>query len=308
MGFFDLHCDTLYRAITENGSIFKNDYHLSVNRGLRFSPWMQCFAVWIPDEVRGEQAINLVNRAYDLLKKETALHEDKLIQCKSKEDILKSIDSNKCSAIFTIEGGGSLGGQLESLDKFKSMGVRMITLTWNGACEIGDGVEVSQSKGFTSFGKSVIKRMEELDIVVDVSHASDKLFFDVAEESAKPIVASHSNSRTICRHKRNLTDEQFKFIRDSGGIVGLNFSDKFLNNDPEKSSIEDIFLNAEYFLSLGGNKTVCIGSDFDGTDMPKGVCGIESIEDIAECFLKHNYSEELVNDILFKNAYNFFVK
>lgn len=308
MGFFDLHCDTLYRALQSNGSIYENDYHLSIKRGNKLLPWIQCFAIFIPDKLRKNKALTLVKDAYKLLINEIKDNQEQIYFCKTKDDIVKSKELKKCGVIFTIEGGGALGGNIENLDLFKNMGVKVITLTWNGRCEIGDGIEVFNSKGITDFGRLAIKKMEELDIVVDISHASEKLFFDVAAIASKPIIATHSNSKTICKHKRNLTDEQFKIIKSLGGIVGLNFSNKFLNNDPQSSTIEDIILNAEYFLSLGGEKNICIGSDFDGTDMPKGISGIESIVDVAECFLKHNYKESLVNDILFQNAYNFFAK
>lgn len=308
MRFFDLHCDTLYKALIENSSIYKNNYQLSVKRGARFSPWFQCFAIWIPDEIRGQKALDLVISAHKLLEKEIQLHSDEMIQCKTTEEFPSFINEKTCNVIFTIEGGAALAGDLENLDLFKEMGVKVITLTWNNSCEIGDGVGVLESKGLTAFGRSTIEKMEKLGIIVDVSHSSDKLFFDVASVATKPIIATHSNSRSICNHKRNLTDEQFKVIKDMGGIVGINFSSSFLNNNAHQASIKDILSHTEYFLSLGGEKVVAMGSDFDGTDMPGDIKGIESIEDIAECFLSHNYSEQLVNDILFKNAYDFFTR
>lgn len=308
MKFFDLHCDTLYKALMSNSSIYENDYQLSIKRGLRFSPWFQCFAIWIPDDMRGQKALDLVIKARKLIEKEMQLHSDKISQCKANEEFTALVNKKTCNVIFTIEGGAALAGNLENLDLFKEMGVKVITLTWNNSCEIGDGVGVLESHGLTDFGRLAVKKMEKLDIIVDVSHASDKLFFDVVSIATKPIIATHSNSRSICNHKRNLSDEQFKIIKDMGGIVGINFSSSFLNNDTRKASIKDILLHTEHFLSLGGEKTVAMGSDFDGTDMPDDIYGIEAIEDIAEYFLSHNYSEQLVNNILFENAYNFFTR
>ncbi len=304
MKFFDLHCDTLYKAFTENGSIYDNNYNLSLKRGLKNSPWFQCFAIWIPDEYRGEKAVSLVNNSYNLLKKEIKNHEGVILQCKNKDDFLRTKEDNKCGVVFTIEGGGALGSNLDNLKIFKNLGVKMITLTWNGSCEIGDGSGVKNGKGLTKFGIDVIKEMNNLDIVIDLSHASDKLFYDVLNVSNKPVVATHSNSRKICNHRRNITDEQFKLIRECGGLVGLNFCKDFLSeHNPSKY---DIIKHTEHFLSLGGEKTICIGSDFDGADFPDGITGIESIESLAENFLRCNYSENLVEDIFFNNAYKFF--
>lgn len=182
----------------------------------------------------------------------------------------------------------------------------MITLTWNGENSLGSSVKAERDSGLTPLGKDVIREMNRLGIVVDVSHGSDKLFYEAAQISTTPIAASHSNSRKITDNPRNITDEQFKIICQKGGVVGLNFCRSFLNNNPEKAVIEDILRHTEHFLSLGGENHLCIGADFDGTDMPKGIAGIESMENLYELFLKHNYSERLASKLFFENAYNFF--
>ena len=182
----------------------------------------------------------------------------------------------------------------------------MMTLTWNSHNPIGDGADVENPKGITDFGKKVVSEMEKWGIVVDISHASDKLFYDVAEIVKKPFVASHSNSRTIANHRRNLTDEEFSIIKSIGGIVGLNFHNAFLNTDPDKTSMYDLLKHTEHFLSLGGEDVVCIGSDFDGGILPKDIKGSTSIDKIYELFLRHNYKEALINKIFYENALNFY--
>ena len=182
-----------------------------------------------------------------------------------------------------------------------------MTLTWNGSCEIGDGALVKHPSGLTEFGRQVVRNMEEYKMAVDISHASDPLFYEVAEMATRPLVASHSNSRAVCSHPRNLTDEQFGMIRDSGGLVGLNFYPAFLENSGEASYLS-VLKHAEHFLSLGGEETLSIGSDFDGADMPNGIRGIQDIGILYEAFLKHGYKEDIVKAIFFENAYKFFLR
>ena len=305
MKLFDLHCDTLYEALNKNKSMVHNDLHISLSRGNKYETWAQCFAIWIPDDVRKEGALNLFKRAYNKIVKESLCGE-KMKICNSEEDFQSAVEENKCAAIFTVEGGAVVAGDIQNLDYLKRSGVRMITVTWNGKCEFGDGAGVENPAGITSFGKTAVKKMNDLDIIIDVSHASDPLFYDIAQLTRKPIVASHSNSRTVCGHKRNLTDEQFKIIKSQGGLVGINFSRDFLNEKKE-ASMYDIIRNAEYFLGLGGEDTVCLGSDFDGTDIPKDMTGVESMEQLYNLFLRQNYSQSLVDNIFFNNAYKFFM-
>lgn len=307
MCFFDLHCDTPYRMFNENASLNKNDIHVSLLKGLRYSPWIQCFAIWIPDDVRGKNAIKLFDKIYNNLKLEIETNKNFITLCKDRNDIKIVPQLNKCGAILTIEGGAAIAGNIKMLDYFKACGVKIITLTWNGSCEIGDGILVKEAKGLTEFGKKAIQRMEDLDIIVDISHASEKLFYDVVEIAKKPIIATHSNSRSICSNPRNLTDRQFKVIKNLKGLVGINFCKNFLNKSG-KADFSDILKHIEYFLSLDGEDVICIGSDFDGADMPEDISGIESMSNLYEYLLKRNYREVLVNKIFFDNAYNFFLK
>lgn len=199
--------------------------------------------------------------------------------------------SETFSPVLTVEGGAVLGGKLANLEKLADRGVKMMTLTWNGENELGGGADTAL--GLTPFGREALKEMERLSIVADVSHASDALFYDVAEIAEKPIVASHSNARAVCPHRRNLTDRQFQILRDKGGLVGLNFCVHFLRED-SNAHFEDLLRHADHFWSLGGETTLCLGSDYDGTDVPPELDGIEKMQDLYELFLKHNYKESLV--------------
>lgn len=306
MKYFDLHCDTISNCYNVKKPLFDNDMQISLLRGNQYAPWFQCFAVWIPDEKRGKIATEYFDAVLQKLEYEIKLNADKIMLCKTAGDFELALKQKKIGAILTVEGGAAIGGNLERLQYMADCGVKVMTLTWNSSCEIGDGAGVELSKGLTDFGKLAIKEMERLHIVVDVSHASDKLFIDVADITTKPFIATHSNSRTICNHRRNLTDEQFNVIKERGGLVGINFVPEFLN-DSGKARADDILRHIEHFSSLGGEHCIAIGSDFDGTELPDGITGVESVKDIAGLMLHHNYNETLVNSILFDNAYHFFV-
>ena len=191
----------------------KNRFHLDLKRGKRLDRWSQCFAVWIPDELRGKAAMTLFDGCCEKFRRELAPYR-----------------SETFSPVLTVEGGAVLGGKLANLEKLADRGVKMMTLTWNGENELGGGADTAL--GLTPFGREALKEMERLSIVADVSHASDALFYDVAEIAEKPIVASHSNARAVCPHRRNLTDRQFQILRDKGGLVGLNFCVHFCGRTP----------------------------------------------------------------------------
>lgn len=305
MKYFDLHCDTITECVKRNKGLLEGYYHVNLKKVETLESYVQCFAVFVSDSMPREEAFPFFEKCARWLNSECEKNSDKMVQLKNNGDLSK-LESKHTKAILTVENGAAISGNLDNLKKMTDLGVKMMTITWNGDNEIGTGAATSEKFGLTDFGKKAIKTMEELDIIVDVSHASDNLFFDVASLANKPFVASHSNSRKICPHRRNLTDEQFEEIKNKNGLVGLNFYKAFLNRDEEKASRVDIIRHAEHFLSLGGENILAMGSDFDGADMPKGITGIESINDLYNDFLKMNYSENLVKKIFYENAKTFF--
>lgn len=293
MHVFDLHCDTLFEAVTKKKSIRKNDLHISVCKGMDFDKWTQCFAVWIPDDMEHTEAMELFKTTVTVFQNELSpMHP------------YYGEFSGDYNAVLTVENGAILNGNLENVKLLKDNGVKILTLTWNAKNAIGGGADTND--GITEFGKNVVKELESQKIAVDVSHACERLFYDVAEISTRPFIATHSNSSKITPHRRNLTDEQFNIIKSAGGVVGINFYKAFLNSQEYKADKFDILRHTEHFLSLGGEDTVCLGTDFDGADMPCDIKGIESLPQIYEMFLKHNYSESVLEKIFYKNAYNFF--
>lgn len=304
MRYFDLHCDTLSECALRNLPLSNNSgLHLSLERGRGLSPWVQCFAAWIPDDCR--EPLAHFQKIAQRFRQELLDNPGRLCQCSSREELEQAAKAGLCGAIFTVEGGSVLEGRLENLELLCGYGVRMMTLTWNGANQIGGGA--LEPGGLTEFGRKVLHRMEEMRMLPDVSHASEALFWDVAEATKGPLVASHSNSQAVCRHPRNLTDRQFSEILRRDGLVGLNFYPAFLAESGQ-AGLEDILRHAEHFLELGGEKHLALGSDFDGADMPDGMEGIQSVEKLAEVFLRHGYSDELVDRIFYQNAQEFFGK
>lgn len=306
MHLFDLHCDTLYRSVMENKGLLKNDFQISLQKGKKFDSWVECFAVWISDDLTGQEASDFFDNAIRNFKEEQNLNSEYIKQIYNVNEYQKENSNGKCAAILTLEGSKALNGDLNKVSYMKECGVKAITLTWNGDCDIGSGCKVLNPVGLTQFGKDVISLMNEYSIIPDVSHASDKLFYDVVNFSKKPIIATHSNSRKICNNVRNLTDDQFKIIRSMNGIVGINFCKDFLNSN-DNANFLDIRKHVEHFLSLSGEKTLCIGSDFDGADMPECIKDIESILSLYDYFLDCGYERSLLDDIFFNNAYNFFM-
>lgn len=312
MKLFDMHCDTLYRAYTEKSTLFNDSFHISFNKAKNIHPYIQCLAVWIPDEYRGEAAWNLFCGCVEKLKEQ--LEDKDIIWCRTADDIRKTASEKKHGIILTVEGGAVLGGRLENIKILYDMGVRMMTLTWNGRNELGDGIMEETDSGLMNFGKAAVKEMERTGIIVDISHAGEKLFWDVAEIAEKPFVASHSNIRSITDHKRNLTDDQFRRLIDVGGLAGLNFCADFLDTKNNKtaqtdilhtSGMYDIIRHTEHMLSLGGEKIIGMGADFDGAELPEDIRGIESMEKLHELFV-HEFGQEMTDSVFFGNAYRFF--
>lgn len=303
MNFIDLHCDTLYKSVTENKPLDDRSMEVKKNPP-NIDKKLQCYAIWIPDNYSHEKAEKTVFFAHKKLSDECKRLNISLI--KENERILDKFKSKLNSAVFTIENSAALNSKLENIGIFAKLGVKIMTLTWNDSNIIGDGAGVINPTGITSFGKEVVYEMEKQGIVVDISHASDELFYDIAEISTRPFIATHSNSRSVTNNKRNLTDEQFELIIKQDGIVGLNFHRNFLSNNPSKADKYDILRHSDKFLSLGGENSICFGTDFDGCDLPQDLSGSENIYEIYEMFLRHNYKESLIRKIFFENALNFF--
>ncbi len=280
---FDAHCDTLCHTRDFGKKLFKNDCHLDIERMSAYKSYTQVFACFT-DPIYKTRAMD---RCLDLI------------------DIFHRFAPE--GAVLSLEGGEPITS-LAALRNLYRLGVRIIALTWNFSNHIASGAaETDESRGLTKFGRSVVGEMNRLGIFADVSHLNDKSFYDVAEATTLPILATHSNSRSVCRSKavcpveRNLTDEQFRVICGSGGCVGINFCPDFLN-ESGRAGIDDIVKHIERFMSLGGENHIGIGADFDGVDaLPDGIRGCEDLYKVFDRLLALNYTEEQVEKISHKN-------
>jgi len=294
MKIFDTHCDTAY-VIHRLGVAFDNDQtHITKNETKDFEMYEQMFALWSSNKRTGEEN-------WEHFHKTKAYYETEILPYKSDRFIPH----------LAIEGGALLDNDISRVDKLKEYGVRMMTLVWKDDCCIGGAHNTNN--GLTEFGKSVVNKMFEIGIVPDVSHASDKMIcetLEIAKKYNKPIYASHSNSRTVKNHTRNLTDEFYKEIAVSGGIAGISFCCEHLDYiDEKEADLTSIIRHIEHYLSIGGEEHVCLGCDFDGIKkLPKGITGASSLAALKEELVKINYNENLIDKIFYTNAHNFFQK
>ena len=195
----------------------------------------------------------------------------------------------------------------ENIYKVYEKGVRILTLTWNAQNEIASGA-FCENGGLTSFGKTVIKKMEKLKMVVDVSHLNRESFFDVAENTTLPFIASHSNPdivETNAGRKRNLTDEQIEIIKERNGLIGLNFYKEFLDVD-NKTGVDALKVHLDYLLNKGCENIIALGSDFDGCDLTDGITGLESMNSVYNSLINDGFSQEIVDSVFYNNAERFF--
>ena len=302
MKLFDLHCDTIGECYKNKLSLRHSGLHVSLDKAKNFESYTQVFAVWIPDELRGKSATDYFNNVCDYYYKELELNKDLIV---SFDDAKK--DDKRVKAILAIEGGAALAGDIENLYKAYEKGVRILTLTWNAENEIASGA-FCENGGLTSFGKTVVKKMEKLKMVIDVSHLNRKSFFDVAENTTLPFIASHSNPdivETNAGRKRNLTDEQIEIIKKRNGLIGLNFYKEFLDVD-NKTGVDALKVHLDYLLNKGCENIIALGSDFDGCDLSEGITGLESMESVYNSLINDGYGKTLIDNMFYNNAERFF--
>ncbi len=301
MKFFDLHCDTIGECCNNGFSLRKNNLHLDLERTKKIQEYTQVFAIWIPDELRGKDAVEYFDRIADYFHKEINENND-LISCYNENR------KTPVKAILSVEGGSACGGTIDGLYHLYNSGVRLITLTWNAKNEIASGA--FSDGGITQFGKTFIKEAEELGIIIDVSHLNRQSFFELSEIAELPFVASHSNADIINNefgHKRNLSEEQIQVINERHGLIGLNFCRDFIE-DENANGIDALYRQIEYMLSLGCEDTIAFGSDFDGCKVPDDFNGIQTIPNIYLQLKEKGINETILKKLFCENAKRFFKK
>ncbi|MPM74305.1 hypothetical protein SDC9_121291 [bioreactor metagenome] len=305
MKLFDLHCDTITECSAGCKKLFDNDLHISLKKADFIEKWIQVFAIWMPDEYRGQSAIDYFDRTYSTFQNEILENADKVVHVKNRNDF-ENLKRHECGAILSIEGGSALSGDISQLERYDTLGVRLMTLTWNGANEIANGCYGSDKGGLTPFGREVIKKMNGLNMLIDVSHLNEKGFYEVAALSEKPFVATHSDCFSVHEHRRNLKDEQIKLIIENNALMGLNFYNEFLGKD--YTCMDGAYRHLTHLLDLGGADVVAIGADFDGCVVDEALCGIDKMQALYDYLLSRNVDEKIVKKMFYENAYLFFNK
>ena len=294
---FDAHCDTLQKICDRHKALRENDLHLDLVRlKNRERSCVQVFAAFVDKEndvlSPKERCIQLITK----YREECMQNTDLIEHCNSIDDIYSAITNKKIAGLLSIEGGEVLDGKIENLALFYKTGVRIITLCWNYQNGIADGVMSAGNTGLTDFGKTVVTEMNRLGMLIDVSHMSEKSFWDVMECSKMPISATHSNVKKLKNHPRNLSDEQIKAIIENNGCIGINIYPEFVSDNTCK--ISDIVRHIEYIMALGGENNIGIGSDFDGIDtLPQFLNGAEDLEKIFDSLLRLGYREKSVSKL-----------
>ncbi len=272
---FDLHCDTMLYLYLENKTLCSWDGHINLAKLEKCGRGVQSFALFLPtyDSVvrHGvtQPPYELFNSMYSVFLREMRDNGERIGQVRCTGDIRRNIEAGKVSALLTLEDCVLLDGKIGRVDEIFEKGVRIAALTWNYENSVGfpnssDAAE--HRKGLKPFGFEAVQRMNELGIIVDVSHLSEGGFWDVAKTSKKPFIASHSCARALCDHSRNLTDSQLHAIGECGGVVGVNFYSQFLVKDSDHTTAGDIVRHMEHIRNKAGIEALALGSDFDGID------------------------------------------
>lgn len=316
MKYIDLHCDTLMQAfLRQKRDIYSMpEMMIDLRRLKEGNALAQFFAIFLPPQ-GAEKMIgtplptddDYIDILVKILKNSIKEHPEYIGQAFHVNDLKENMKQGKISAFMTIEDGRSVDGKIEKLEEYYQKGIRLITLTWNTPNCFGYPNSLNadiMSRGLTTFGKEAVTYMEEIGIIIDVSHLSDGGFYDVARICKRPFVASHSNCRELVDHPRNLTDDMIKILAERGGIVGVNFGAEFLNDKLGKkiSRIEDIVEHISHLVKCGGEECAAIGTDFDGISGDFEVGSPNKMELLFDALKKNGITERQIELLAYKNT------
>ncbi len=297
----DGHCDTLQKAFDTNLSIFDKSFMFNINSALNNLPYIQFLASYInPKYDKDMLGFLRTNKMLDKLYIEYEKNKKYITIIKGKDDIKNIFDKDKVGILLTIENGSALGNNIDNVIPLYNRGIRVMSLTWNDDNFLACGALSKNDTGLTKIGKKCIKIMNDIGIIIDVSHVSRKSFYDIYNDTASTIIATHSCVDGICHNPRNLTDEQIKIIAKTGGIIGVCFYKGFLSEKSE-ATIDDVIKHIEYIANLVGTKYIGLGSDFDGMDkedLPYGINGVTDVKNIASKLEKRGFNKKEIYNIM----------
>lgn len=288
---FDCHCDTGAHAREHGEKLRRNRMQLDLERLSHYSPAGQVFAVCAADDAA---PVKFADVSIAFFLEQIKENSDIVKLCLNFRDILSAEKEGKIAALLSIEGAE----QISDIDEAYGQGVRIVHMTWNHDNALC-GAAMDSGAGLTQEGKSFVLRAQQLGIMLDMSHVSERGFWDTLSISTRPVIAGHSNAKAVCNVTRNLTDAQFTALVKQGGGAGINLYPEFLGLGRD---IDAVFAHIEHFMSLGGERAVFLGCDLDGIEqMPKGISGVQDLGRIYEALLRHNYPERLARDIFRNN-------
>lgn len=330
MNLIDMHCDTISlihtnskehsfqndgttnssyeNIVTEKMNLRKNDLHVDLEKLRIVKAKAQFFALFVEyDYLKkiNETPYNYFNLMYNTLMENLNENKDSIAIARNYNEMEKNFSENKISAFLTIEEGGALEGKLERIEEVYNKGVRLITLTWNHENELGypNAIAEFRNKGLKAKGIETVERMNELGMLVDVSHLSDGGFWDVVKYSKKPFVASHSNARALASHQRNLTDDMIKAVANAGGTIGINYFGRFLSDrDDNVSYVSDIVNHIKYIRNIGGDDVVSLGGDFDGVDSKLEMANVGEMNKLLKALEKEGFNADFIEKLWEKNV------
>lgn len=288
---FDCHCDTAAHAHEHGEKLRRNRMQLDLERLSYYSPAGQVFAVCAADDA---EPVKFADVSIAFFLEQIKENSDIVKLCLNFRDILSAEKEGKIAALLSIEGAE----QISDIDAAYMQGVRIVHMTWNHDNALC-GAAMDSGAGLTQEGKLFVMRAQQLGIMLDMSHISERGFWDTLSISTRPVIAGHSNAKAVCNVTRNLTDAQFTALVKQGGGAGINLYPEFLGLGCD---IDAVFAHIEHFISLGGDKSVFLGCDLDGIEqMPKDISGVQDLGRIYEALLRHNYPERLARDIFRNN-------
>ena len=303
---FDFHCDTALALLGDDlnqaGSLRKNNGHIDLERAGQLGGYAQCFACFttdIPELLQGISPIVLFERELATIQREVDKNSDLISIAYSAEEIEENRALGKMSAILTLEGTAGIDYNPGLLEDLWAIGFRVSSLGWNEKNPLtGSNVTCG---GLTDLGREYVKEAQKLGMRIDVSHISDEGFWDIMKITEAPILATHSNSRAVHNHSRNLTDDMFRAIRETGGVAGYNTCRDFTGENPDLDTVCDHIL---HFMELDPEgKHIALGGDLDGVEtMPDGFDGVQSYPALARHLLNRGLTEQNVMDIFWNNA------
>ena len=298
--YFDGHCDTIYRCYSTGEGIASNAGHVALDRIHGFDRYAQIFTFfWDAAEAPARGMFAVAGEMYELFQNELEKHSDVIAQCRTAEEILANNAAGKVSALLSVEGADLLDCDPEKIWIARDWGVKLINPTWNRANALSGSHCEDKERGLSDRGRAFVRNAAQAGILMDVSHLSERGFWDLMELTDKPVVASHSNARCVYDHSRSLTDDQFRAICQTGGTVGLNFYTDFVGRP---ATLDQFRRHLDHFLHLGGEDTIALGADFDGCDsLVEGIGGIQDIPMLWKYLAECGYSEQLLEKLFWNN-------